>query len=173
LTNEEIQQQLDAADLRIASESATAPAGDDALAAFDAAQTADLNARLDRAGNVPLTDEDAAIAAQEALDLRIAAESANSLEAAQAAGAVVVDVRTEGEHQAGSIPNTTPIPVDVLREHIDELQGKDVIVTCAVGQRGHTATQILRSHGIKVRNLDGGYTTWRSGMDARERAATK
>jgi len=95
------------------------------------------------------------------------------VEAAQAAGAVVVDVRTEGEHQAGNIPNTTLIPVDVLREHIAELQGKDVIVTCAVGQRGHTATQILRSHGIKVRNLDGGYTTWRSGMDARERAATK
>jgi NADPH-dependent 2,4-dienoyl-CoA reductase/sulfur reductase-like enzyme/rhodanese-related sulfurtransferase len=95
------------------------------------------------------------------------------VEAAQSAGAVVVDVRTEGEHQAGNIPNTKLIPVDVLREHIEELQDKDVIVTCAVGQRGHTATQILRSHGIKVRNLDGGYTTWRSGMDARERAAKK
>jgi NADPH-dependent 2,4-dienoyl-CoA reductase/sulfur reductase-like enzyme/rhodanese-related sulfurtransferase len=93
------------------------------------------------------------------------------VEAAQAAGAVVIDVRTQGEHQAGSIPNTRLIPVDSLREHISELKGKDVIVTCAVGQRGHTATQILRSHGIKVRNLDGGYTTWRTGMDARERAA--
>lgn len=95
------------------------------------------------------------------------------VEAAQAAGAVVIDVRTQGEHQAGSIPNTRLIPVDSLREHISELKGKDVIVTCAVGQRGHTATQILRSHGIKVRNLDGGYTTWRTGMDARERAAKK
>ncbi len=93
------------------------------------------------------------------------------VEAAQAAGAVVVDVRTQSEHQEGSIPNTRLIPVDSLREHISELKGKDVIVTCAVGQRGHTATQILRSHGIKVRNLDGGYTTWRTGMDARERAA--
>lgn len=92
---------------------------------------------------------------------------------AQADGAVVVDVRTEGEHQAGNIPNTQLIPVDQLRDHVEELRGKDVIVTCAVGQRGHTATQILRSHGIKVRNLDGGYTTWRSGMDARERTAKK
>ena len=89
---------------------------------------------------------------------------------AQAAGAVVVDVRTEMENQNGAIPNARLIPIDSLREHVDELAGKDVIVHCAVGQRGHTASQILRSHGIKVRNLDGGYTTWRSGMDAQERA---
>jgi NADPH-dependent 2,4-dienoyl-CoA reductase/sulfur reductase-like enzyme/rhodanese-related sulfurtransferase len=97
----------------------------------------------------------------------------HEVEAAQAAGAVVVDVRTEGEHQAGNIPGTQLIPVDTLRDHLEELRGKDVIVTCQVGQRGHTATQILRNHGINVRNLDGGYTTWRSGMDARERAAKK
>lgn len=94
-----------------------------------------------------------------------------AVEAAQAAGAVVVDVRTESENEFGAIPNARLIPLDSLRDHVAELQGQDVIVSCAVGQRGHTATQILRSHGIKVRNLDGGYTTWRSGMDARERAA--
>ncbi len=97
----------------------------------------------------------------------------HEVEAAQAAGAIVVDVRTEGEHQAGNIPGTQLIPVDTLRDHVEQLKGKDVIVTCQVGQRGHTATQILRSHGISVRNLDGGYTTWRSGMDARERAQKK
>lgn len=90
---------------------------------------------------------------------------------AQANGAIVVDVRTEDENQAGSIPGATLIPVDELREHIDELTGKDVIVHCAVGQRGHTATQILRSHGISVRNLDGGYTTWKMAMDAKARAS--
>ena len=95
------------------------------------------------------------------------------VEKAQAAGALVVDVRTESENENGAIPNARLMPVDTLREHISELQGQDVIVTCAVGQRGHTATQILRSHGIRVRNLDGGYTTWRNGMDARERAAKK
>ncbi|MFM1950530.1 MAG: hypothetical protein RL418_217 [Actinomycetota bacterium] len=97
----------------------------------------------------------------------------HQVEAAQAEGAIFIDVRTEGEHQNGNIPGTRLIPVDTLREHVEELKGKDVIVTCQVGQRGHTATQILRSHGIKVRNLDGGYITWRSGMDARERAANK
>ena len=94
------------------------------------------------------------------------------LEQAQANGAIVIDVRTEGEYQSGNIPSARLIPVDTLREQIQELAGKDVIVHCAVGQRGHTATQILRSHGIKVRNLDGGYTTWRSGMDAKERTKT-
>jgi NADPH-dependent 2,4-dienoyl-CoA reductase/sulfur reductase-like enzyme/rhodanese-related sulfurtransferase len=94
----------------------------------------------------------------------------NEVEAAQAAGTLVVDVRSEQENQAGSIPNSILIPLDDLRGRLGELEGKKVIVTCAVGQRGHTATQILRSHGIDVRNLDGGYTTWRTGMDARERA---
>ena len=94
----------------------------------------------------------------------------HEVEAAQEAGALVVDVRTSDENQNGHIPGVKLIPVDTLREHVSELEGKDVIVSCQVGQRGHTATQILRSHGIKVRNLDGGYLTWKSGMDARARA---
>ncbi len=97
----------------------------------------------------------------------------HELAQAQAAGALVVDVRAKWENENGAIPNARLIPVDSLREHIQELADKDVIVHCAVGQRGHTATQILRSHGIKARNLDGGYTTWRSGMDALERATSK
>lgn len=95
----------------------------------------------------------------------------HELAEAQAAGAVVVDVRTKDENTAGRIPGATLIPVDELRDHVAELMGKDVIVHCAVGQRGHTATQILRSHGIKVRNLDGGYTTWKLAMDAKARVS--
>lgn len=94
----------------------------------------------------------------------------HEVQAAQESGALVVDVRTQDEHQSGNIPDALLIPVDTLRDRVEELRGKDVIVTCAVGQRGHTATQILRQHGIKARNLDGGYTTWRTGMDALERA---
>lgn len=95
----------------------------------------------------------------------------HELAEAQAAGAVVVDVRTKDENLAGSIPGTTLIPVDELRDHIAELSDKAVIVHCAVGQRGHTATQILRSHGTKVRNLDGGFTTWKLAMDAKARVS--
>ena len=94
----------------------------------------------------------------------------HEVETAQQQGAIVVDVRTEGEHQLGNIPNTVLMPVDSLRERAQGLKGKDVIVTCAVGQRGHTAVQLLRGYGVSARNLDGGYTTWRSGMDARKRS---
>jgi rhodanese-related sulfurtransferase len=88
----------------------------------------------------------------------------------QSAGAVVVDVRTEDENNAGAIPGSVLIPVDDLRSRLNEIEGQDVIVHCKVGQRGHTATQILRSHGITASNLDGGYLTWRAGMDSLERA---
>ena len=94
----------------------------------------------------------------------------HQLEAAMEQGALLVDVRTQEENSAGSIPGSKLVPVDSLRENIEQLRGKEVVVTCAVGQRGHTATQLLRSQGISVKNLDGGYTTWRAGMDARERA---
>ena len=93
----------------------------------------------------------------------------HQLEAAQAAGAVVVDVRDQHEFDSGSIPGAILIPVNTLRERAEELRGKDIIVHCAVGQRGHTAVQLLRGFGIKAKNLDGGYTTWRAGFDARAR----
>ena len=89
-----------------------------------------------------------------------------------AAGALLVDVRSESENAARHIPGSVLIPVDTLRENLDQLEGKEVIVHCAVGQRGHTAVQLLKGHGINAKNLDGGYTTWSQGMDAKNRATT-
>ena len=83
---------------------------------------------------------------------------------------VLVDVRTEAENNAGAIPGSINISVDELRGHINSLRGKRVLVHCQVGQRGHTATQILRGNGIDAVNLDGGYLTWRSGQDSKERS---
>ena len=97
----------------------------------------------------------------------------HQLEAAQQAGALVVDVRTDSENAEGSIPGAVLMPVDSLREHARELADKEVIVHCEVGQRGHTAVQLLKGYGIRAKNLDGGYITWRAAMDARERAAIK
>ena len=90
----------------------------------------------------------------------------HDLVTAQAQGAVVIDVRTATENAAGSIPGAVNIPVDELRERASEFAGLDVVVHCAVGQRGHTAVQLLKGFGVKARNLDGGYITWRAGMDA-------
>ena len=79
-------------------------------------------------------------------------------------GWVVVDVRTPGEHRAGAIPGSLLIPLDEIRERLDEVEGRRVVVYCEVGQRGHTATALLRDHEIAARNLDGGFATWRAAM---------
>lgn len=88
----------------------------------------------------------------------------HQLAAEQAAGAQVIDVRSHGEHGFANIPNTLNIPVEDLRDRIDEVNLNNVVVYCQVGQRGHIATQILKAHGAKVKNLDGGYLTWAAGQ---------
>jgi rhodanese-related sulfurtransferase len=52
------------------------------------------------------------------------------------------------------------MPVDEIRARITELTNKDVLVNCQVGQRGHTATMLLKELGFNAVNLDGGYLTW-------------
>lgn len=83
------------------------------------------------------------------------------------AGTIVVDVRSTGEHKYGHIPGSLNIPVDTLRDHLADLAGRDVLVYCQVGQRGHTASRILSQHGINSTNLNGGYLTWKAGMNAK------
>jgi NADPH-dependent 2,4-dienoyl-CoA reductase/sulfur reductase-like enzyme/rhodanese-related sulfurtransferase len=78
----------------------------------------------------------------------------------------VVDVRTAEEHERGAIPGSTNVPIDSLRDHLEELGSGPVVVYCEVGQRGHTATALLHELGFKVRNLDGGYQTWLASMRA-------
>lgn len=87
----------------------------------------------------------------------------HELGAALDAGATLVDVRTAGEHAAGSIPGAVNIPVDELRDRLAELPAGPIVVHCQVGQRGHTAARILDQHGFDAVNLDGGYRTWVAG----------
>jgi NADPH-dependent 2,4-dienoyl-CoA reductase/sulfur reductase-like enzyme/rhodanese-related sulfurtransferase len=94
----------------------------------------------------------------------------HEIEALQHNGTILVDVRDASENQAGAIPGSVLIPVNDLRSRIGEVLGKDIVVHCAVGQRGHTAVQLLKSYGVNARNLSGGYTTWKAGMDSRTRA---
>jgi NADPH-dependent 2,4-dienoyl-CoA reductase/sulfur reductase-like enzyme/rhodanese-related sulfurtransferase len=91
-------------------------------------------------------------------------------------GATLVDVRTPAEHARGTVETTagdTPsralnIPLDELRARAhDEIPaGAPVVVHCQVGQRGHTAARLLTQLGHDVRNLDGGYLTWRDATRA-------
>lgn len=73
----------------------------------------------------------------------------------------VLDVRTTREVSFGTIPGALNIPVDDLRDNLDQLdKSTEWLVTCQVGLRGYLACRILMQHGYKCRNLTGGYKTW-------------
>jgi NADPH-dependent 2,4-dienoyl-CoA reductase/sulfur reductase-like enzyme/rhodanese-related sulfurtransferase len=72
----------------------------------------------------------------------------------------LIDVRSESEFGRGSIPGARNIPVDDLRNRTSELTNRNILVNCQVGQRGHTATMLLKELGFNAVNLDGGYLTW-------------
>ncbi|HEY5303016.1 MAG TPA: FAD-dependent oxidoreductase [Acidimicrobiales bacterium] len=83
-------------------------------------------------------------------------------------GYELVDVRSEKEFAEGHIPESRNIPLDELRERVGEIATARVVVTCQVGQRGHTATLLLGEMNFDAKNLDGGYETWRHSPAARE-----
>ncbi|MBW4043191.1 MAG: FAD-dependent oxidoreductase [Acidobacteria bacterium] len=95
----------------------------------------------------------------------------HELAAQREAGAALIDVRSPAEFAAGHIPGALNVPLPELRDRHEQLTGP-VIVHCQVGQRGHTAQRLLAQLGHHVRNLDGGYLTWRAGMAARAGART-
>ena len=76
------------------------------------------------------------------------------------AGYQLLDVRSEGEVQRGAIPGFDNLPIDEIRERKSELKNKNILVSCQVGVRGHTATMLLQELGFNAVNLDGGYLTW-------------
>lgn len=74
----------------------------------------------------------------------------------------LVDVRTKEEAMLGSIPGAKNIPLDELRERMNEIpQDLPVFLFCSVGLRGYLASNILKGNGYKdVRNLVGGLKTF-------------
>ncbi len=84
----------------------------------------------------------------------------NQIDNFVARGYKLIDVRTAAEYGRGSIPGAINIPVDEIRERKSEIQTHDLLVNCQVGQRGHTASLLLKELGFNAVNLDGGYLTW-------------
>ena len=73
----------------------------------------------------------------------------------------LIDVRSPGEVQAGTIPGAVNIPIDELRGRLSELpKDKELLVFCQVGLRGYLACRILNQRGFSCRNLTGGYKTY-------------
>lgn len=72
--------------------------------------------------------------------------------------AILLDTRTAGERSRGGIEGALHIPVDELREHLQELpRDKRLLVFCASGLRSYVACRILSQHGFSCANVAGGY----------------
>ncbi len=81
--------------------------------------------------------------------------------------ALLVDVRTPAEFSRGTIDNALNIPVDDLRERIEEIPAdKEVMIFCQQGMRGYLAHRVLQQQGISnVVNLSGGYQLWKTASE--------
>ena len=78
-------------------------------------------------------------------------------------GALLLDVREPAEFATGTIPGAVNVPLGELRGRLGELpKDRPIVAFCKVGQRGYFAERILAQRGYDVRNLSGGYTTWRA-----------
>lgn len=70
----------------------------------------------------------------------------------------LLDTRTEGEYRRGHIDGFLNIPVDELREQLEELdKNKPVYVICQSGLRSYIASRILEGNGFTAYNFSGGF----------------
>jgi rhodanese-related sulfurtransferase len=69
-------------------------------------------------------------------------------------GAIIIDVRTGPEYDAGHLPKAKNIPLDRVNERVVELKSKNVpvICCCASGMRSAVASKLLKNNGIEAYN---------------------
>jgi rhodanese-related sulfurtransferase len=81
-------------------------------------------------------------------------------------GAVLLDVREDGEWRAGHIPGARHIPLRRLPAQTAGLPPRCTVVTiCRSGHRSARAAALLASQGREVVNLAGGMRAWaRAGL---------
>jgi len=75
---------------------------------------------------------------------------------------LIIDVRTEEEYKLGNIEGSINIPLDELRERINQIpKDQTIIVYCGTGLRSYIACRILKQNEFdKIYNLSGGYKTY-------------
>ena len=74
----------------------------------------------------------------------------------------ILDVRRRGEYEAGHVPTAVNVPLDVLAEHLGEMdRSRPLAVICASGYRSSTAASILQRNGFRqLYNVVGGTSAW-------------
>lgn len=79
-----------------------------------------------------------------------------------AAGAVVLDVRTAGEYQAGHIPGAVLVPDSDYSSIVSQLdRDATYVVYCATGSRSQGVVEFMRSEGFTaVKHMNRGLAEW-------------
>ncbi|GAB1484631.1 FAD-dependent oxidoreductase [Treponema sp.] len=91
-------------------------------------------------------------------------ESASELAASLKEGAkLVLDVRTYGEYARGHLPSAVHIPVDEIRDRLEEIpQTASIRIVSEGGFEGHIALRTLVQNGYEdVKNISGGWAALR------------
>ena len=85
---------------------------------------------------------------------------------------VVLDVRQPSEFQVGHIASAKLIPLDKLKQHLNELpKDKSILCVCQSGSRSGVAARQLRAAGYTTINLRGGMGAWqRAGLPVKKGA---
>lgn len=83
----------------------------------------------------------------------------------------LLDTRTPGEYRKGHAEGFVNIPLDDLRERLDEIpKGQRVYVMCQSGLRSYLACRILSQNGYDCYNFSGGYRFYDVVMRGRKQA---
>lgn len=78
-------------------------------------------------------------------------------------GAVILDVRTPAEYNAGNIKGSINIPLQSLDKNLGKLKKDKAIITCcASGMRSASAKSILKSKGFDEVHNGGGWASLQS-----------
>jgi len=76
--------------------------------------------------------------------------SKTDLDVLVANGAIVIDVRTVDEYEAGHMKDSLNIPLDILESQIPSIEkDKPIITCCESGSRSGFAKSILEANGFK------------------------
>ena len=77
-----------------------------------------------------------------------------------------IDVRSEDEYQSGYIDGAINIPLDELRNHLNEIdKNKMLCINCQSALRSYIACRILSQYGFKCKHLSGGYRIYSNYMN--------
>jgi rhodanese-related sulfurtransferase len=109
-----------------------------------------------------------AVLAYEASRARSGGQSVGPMDAVRLMnqGAVLLDVRSQGEFDSGHILDAKHVPQGQLAsstEALKKFKDKVVIACCESGMRSGAAARVLQAQGFtKVVNLKGGLQAWRA-----------